>query len=45
MITLDQLKQALPAHMKSTASQELTDRVNQYAVDPIFSKALRGSRA
>lgn len=45
MLTVDQLKMALPAHMKISASQELADRVNQYAVDPDFSKALRGSRA
>lgn len=41
MLTVNQLKQALPAHMKNSASQEFCDRVNQYAVDPDFSKALR----
>jgi hypothetical protein len=41
MLTVEQLKQALPAHMKSSASQELCDRVNQYAGDPEFAKSLR----
>ena len=40
MLTVDQLKQALPAHMKSSATQEFCDRVNQYAADPDFAKSL-----
>lgn len=38
MLTVADLKEALPAHMKNSASQELADRVNQYAGDPEFAK-------
>lgn len=41
MLTVDELKQALPPHMKNNATQAMADRVNQYAVDPDFAKQLR----
>ena len=41
MLTVQELREALPAHMKGAASQELADRVNQYNADPDFAKSLR----
>lgn len=41
MITLTQVQQALPAHLRSNVSQSLVDRINQIAEDPIEAKAFR----
>lgn len=41
MVTLDELKQALPAHLKSSASQSLVDQVNAVTADPEFARAIR----
>jgi hypothetical protein len=40
-MTVDELRDALPPALRSKASQELADRVNQYAGDPEFAKTLK----
>lgn len=39
--TKEDLKRALPPHMKNLATEEMANRINQYASDPEFSKSLR----
>jgi len=39
-MTVQDLRDALPKHMGRLATQEMVDRVNQYAVDPEFCKTL-----
>lgn len=41
MLTVVELREAFPPHMKHAASQELADKVNQYNADPDFAKSLR----
>lgn len=41
MLSTDDLKQALPAHLKGAATQELADKVNNIATDPEFAKTIR----
>lgn len=41
MLSVDDLKMALPAHLKSSASQELADHVNQITTDPEFARSIR----
>lgn len=41
MLTVDDLKSALPAHMKSAATQELADLVNNAATDLEFARTIR----
>jgi hypothetical protein len=41
MLTLDQLKDALPEHLRKDAKQELLDKVNLASVDPMAAEAIR----
>lgn len=41
VLSVDELKEALPASLKKLANQDMADRVNQYAGDPDFAKMLR----
>ena len=41
LMTLEQLKGALPEHLKSSASQELCDTVNTLVTDPEAAEAIR----
>jgi hypothetical protein len=41
MLTLDELKQALPPHLKTQASVELVNKINTAATDPEFAKTIR----
>lgn len=41
MMTVDELKTALPAHMKHSATQDLADLVNSACTDPEFARGLR----
>ena len=40
MLTLDQLKDALPAQLKGSATQSLLDKVNQCSSDPDMARAV-----
>ena len=41
MITVDEIKGALPAHLKTAASQDLADKVNAVSTDPETAKFVR----
>lgn len=41
MLSLDELKQALPSHLRSAASQDLLDKVNQISSDPDMAREIR----
>ena len=41
MMTLEELKLALPAHLKNNASQDLVDHVNNITTDPEFARNVR----
>lgn len=41
MLTRDQVEQALPATLKSSATQQLTDRINNIVSDPILAEQIR----
>jgi hypothetical protein len=41
MLTVDDLKQTLPANLKGAATQELADKVNQITLDPEAAMAIR----
>lgn len=41
MITIDDVKKALPGHLKTAATQELVDMVNQLSTDPEAAEAIR----
>ena len=41
MLTTDDLKTALPPHLKNTATQDLADKVNNIATDPEFARSIR----
>lgn len=41
MLTLDELKQAMPAHLKTAATQSFLDKINQIAGDPDIAKEIR----
>lgn len=41
MMTVEELKGALPSHMKHNATQDLADTVNSLATDPEFGRSLR----
>lgn len=41
MLTVDELKTALPLALKGSATQELTDKINQASVDPEAAEAIR----
>lgn len=41
MITRDELKDALPSHLKSAATAELANKLNTLTSDPEFNKTLR----
>lgn len=43
MLTLDELKQAMPPHLKTAASQDLCDKINQVSVDPEIAEQIRGN--
>lgn len=40
-LTLDQVKQALPVNMKSSATQALTDQINNLVQDPVMAEHIR----
>jgi hypothetical protein len=40
-LTLDQVKQALPVNMKSSATQTLTDQINNLVQDPVMAEHIR----
>lgn len=40
-ITLDQVKAALPAHLKSAASQQMVDDINNITSDPFLAENIR----
>jgi len=40
-LTLDQVKQALPVNMKSSATQALTDQINTLVQDPLVAEHVR----
>lgn len=40
-ITIDQLKQVMPAGLRKSATQELVDKINSVFTDPIFAETLR----
>lgn len=41
ILTVAELKEALPGHLKGYASQDLADKVNQYVGDPQFAEMLK----
>lgn len=41
MLTLDELKQAMPANLKAAATQSLADKINQASNDPEAAAAIR----
>lgn len=41
MLTLDEVKQSLPTHLKTAATQSLTDQINQIATDPEVARNIR----
>lgn len=41
MLTVDELKQALPATLKNAASQTMVDKINQASTDPEVAEAIR----
>ena len=41
MLTLQEVKQALPPHLRTTVTQELTDKVNSISVDPEAADNIR----
>lgn len=41
MLSTDDLKSALPAHLKGAATQELADKVNNITQDPEFAQSIR----
>lgn len=41
MITVDELKQALPVHLKGSASQDLADKINQATTDPELARTIK----
>lgn len=41
MLTKEDIKAALPNHLKTAASDEIADKLNQYSADPEFAKMLR----
>jgi hypothetical protein len=43
MLTKDQVVAALPAHLKTAATQELTDLVNNIANDPVVAEQVRNN--
>lgn len=43
MLTVDDVKMALPSHMKSVVTQELVDKVNNAATDPIVAEQIRNN--
>ena len=43
MLTVDNIKEALPAHLKNSASQNLADHVNQIAQDPEVAEHVRNN--
>lgn len=43
MLTKDQIQKALPANLKSAATQQLTDMVNNVTTDPILAEEIRNN--
>lgn len=41
MLTVDEIKASLPVHLKSAATQSLTDKVNQASLDPEIARNIR----
>lgn len=41
MLTLQQVEQALPPHLKSAATQAMVDRINNAVADPILAEQIR----
>lgn len=41
MLSVTELQQALPAHLKTAATQELADKVNNITADPEFAQTIR----
>lgn len=41
MLSVDDLKSALPTHLKGAATQDLADKVNNITQDPEFAKTIR----
>lgn len=41
LVTLDEIKDALPRNLRLNATQELTDKVNKVAKDPEYAKIIR----
>ncbi len=41
MLTIDDLKTALPSHLRTSASQGLTDMINQASLDPDVARVIR----
>lgn len=41
MLTRDQVEQALPPNLKSAATQQLTDRINNITSDPVIAEHIR----
>ncbi len=41
MITLDEVRRAMPPKLKGSATQELTDKINQISTDPEASRNIR----
>lgn len=41
MLTVQEIKESLPVHLKTAATQELTDKVNQIAQDPEAARDIR----
>lgn len=41
MLTVDELRTAVPAHLKPSVSQEMVDKVNTISLDPLKAEAIR----
>lgn len=42
-LTVDQIEQCLPAHLKTFATQELVDRINNAVSDPLIAEQIQGN--
>lgn len=40
-LTVDLVRQCLPRHLSSSATEELTDKLNNIAADPVFGRTIR----